>query len=653
MSAVKVAATVPQKIQDGLTCPTAQLVSWGVPVKRPSQEGSPPVRTTFSDLPEVPKDQDHANLLAVERRLSVKLDKLIEKVDRLSATETSPSSRMRDLRTELAGIEDGDERRNRTSSESSLLPDARKRTSSDNSSLEKEKRTSSSESTDKSLERDRRRTSSESTEKSLEKERTRTSSGASSVKSRESFKRSSSERELEQFLPPTRTEKIFAKTEVEAEEHEQKSPPAPPPAPVEIVHALPVETEGYARARACDKYQIDFSAKSFGLCVCGHYRKDHGKRTSVSGNAPVSSTNRIVPNKPTTPEPRQEIQPPPLLRQDSGPRACDKYQIDFSAKSFGLCVCGHYRKDHGTRTSISGVVERPESLRPTSSATSQLSVSDDGYSSREETRVLGEADDSPEPALSIAIMPPDTVAQRILGEQLEEKGEKQSPASVTGVFQKPSRGTLSSNDWLGRTAEQEEEHTFTYEAPPEPCGAYKADFHAEQFGICVCGFWKADHNKAAGSPKAVLASAKPTADISAGPPMPGGESADAAVDVYPEIKDLPEYRPYLDMIKSGVEVDTIAKKMRIKGLDPKKLHVGQDPPSEPKTSSPSQSDRGKSIYGISVLKGTNPPPDVDQQNKEQHLSDAEFIDAFGMYREEFVNMAKWRRIQLKKSVGLF
>jgi hypothetical protein len=114
------------------------------------------------------------------------------------------------------------------------------------------------------------------------------------------------------------------------------------------------------------------------------------------------------------------------------------------------------------------------------------------------------------------------------------------------------------------------------------------------------------------------------------------------------------------MLKDGVAKDTVAKKMRIKGLDPAKLVVDKDASSEPKSGAggsgspgaPKQ-ERGKSVYGIEFLKGPSPPDDVCTQNREQHLSEEEFVDVFGMYREEYEGMAKWRRIQLKKAAGLF
>jgi hypothetical protein len=625
MHAVKVAGKVPHMVGAD---PCASLIAWGVPLTPSSPAAQ---KTPQKPRPPAEKTDNNGELLEVERRLSVKLDQLIAKVDRLSIESAlqfklSFMNHSEDMASLDSLYQDGDERRNRTPSRSDsdsslLVPDGRRRTSSE--STEKERRRTSSDSTERARKRpssneatdkerrrtisftegaeqkERRRTSSSSSEATDDKGRRRTSSDLSE---RGSLKRGSSEKELALFLPSTRTEKIFGKAEIG---QCKKSP-------------LSKDTG------ACDNYQLDYSAKSFGVCMCGYCRKDHGKRTSFSDDAPVTFTSSKLSST-------LEADPPPQpLPQDAAPGACDKYQIDFSAKSFGMCVCGQYRKDHGMRTSILGVVERPASLRPTWSATSCDPSSPSSPSSPRSPPLPNQnalaLPSEAYVALSVEILPPQTVVQKI-GKQSEEKGKKHSPASVTGVFQKPSppgpsalSGTISTLSSTMRTSAR-------------PCGEFTVDDNAEHFGMCVCGLTKLDHNE-------------PKAGESA-------QSADATVDVYPEIKDLPEYRPYLDMIQSGVGVDTIAKKMRIKGLDPKKLHVGQDLPSEPKTSSPSKRDRGKSIYGISVLKGTHPPSDVDLRNREQHLSEEEFISVFGMYRDEFEDLAKWRRIQLKKSAELF
>jgi hypothetical protein len=180
MGVVKKAGMVPQTVNDD---PTASLIAWGVPVSadRPSK-----IRLeseTRDSLHNEIKAFPRLSLEAVERRLSVKLDILIEKVDQLQADITPHS-------IGLIAIQDGDERRNRSSSEASQMPDARKRTSTESSESRYESR----------CEKERLRNSCESTEtdgrprKSVE------------------YKRTSSEKELELFLPmvpPTRTEKIF------------------------------------------------------------------------------------------------------------------------------------------------------------------------------------------------------------------------------------------------------------------------------------------------------------------------------------------------------------------------------------------------------------------------------------------------------------
>ena len=51
---------------------------------------------------------------------------------------------------------------------------------------------------------------------------------------------------------------------------------------------------------------------------------------------------------------------------------------------------------------------------------------------------------------------------------------------------------------------------------------------------------------------------------------------------------------------------------------------------------------------------SNPYPDgVDEQNREQYLTDDEFFKVFGMTKPDFNNIAKWRRQELKKRHQLF
>jgi hypothetical protein len=47
------------------------------------------------------------------------------------------------------------------------------------------------------------------------------------------------------------------------------------------------------------------------------------------------------------------------------------------------------------------------------------------------------------------------------------------------------------------------------------------------------------------------------------------------------------------------------------------------------------------------------PPDVDPTRKEQYLSDVEFAAVFGMSKTEFGKLVLWKRLALKKQVGLW
>jgi hypothetical protein len=88
MGVVKKAGMVPQTVNDD---PTASLIAWGVPVSadRPSKIRleSETRDSLYNEIKAFPR----LSLEAVERRLSVKLDKLIEKVDQLQADITPHS----------------------------------------------------------------------------------------------------------------------------------------------------------------------------------------------------------------------------------------------------------------------------------------------------------------------------------------------------------------------------------------------------------------------------------------------------------------------------------------------------------------------------------------------------------------------------------
>jgi hypothetical protein len=54
-----------------------------------------------------------------------------------------------------------------------------------------------------------------------------------------------------------------------------------------------------------------------------------------------------------------------------------------------------------------------------------------------------------------------------------------------------------------------------------------------------------------------------------------------------------------------------------------------------------------------VSDASNLPKGVDPLNREQALSDEEFVEVFGMDKASFANLAGWKRTNLKKVRGLF
>jgi hypothetical protein len=219
-----------------------------------------------------------------------------------------------------------------------------------------------------------------------------------------------------------------AAVEAEPEAVEAEPEPAVIEAEPETVDAEP---EQETERGVCSSYQIDFSAKTFGLCHCGHFRKDHGKRTSISGS-PADNTDAQDAKKQDILKVEDRA---PLARQNSGPTVCGEYRIDFSAKSFGLCVCGYWRKDHGGRTSVSGLEQLPlEALRAEESAK--------GAALEPRVEVAEDAAlDAALAASAVSISIPD----------LTVKGsstlKKDSPASVASLFQaKRSEGSGDTSD---------------------------------------------------------------------------------------------------------------------------------------------------------------------------------------------------------------
>ena len=71
------------------------------------------------------------------------------------------------------------------------------------------------------------------------------------------------------------------------------------------------------------------------------------------------------------------------------------------------------------------------------------------------------------------------------------------------------------------------------------------------------------------------------------------------------------------------------------------------------TDSPTTSEKpGVTLYTLEELQA-GVPPGVDKTKKEEHLSVAHFVAQFGMSREDFAKLPKWKRNAAKKKVGLF
>mmetsp|Transcript_30 Transcript_30/g.48 ORF Transcript_30/g.48 Transcript_30/m.48 type:complete len:142 (-) Transcript_30:203-628(-) len=87
---------------------------------------------------------------------------------------------------------------------------------------------------------------------------------------------------------------------------------------------------------------------------------------------------------------------------------------------------------------------------------------------------------------------------------------------------------------------------------------------------------------------------------------------------------------------------------------------GANPNGIPSRASLKKTTLSASVYGqqgcVSYARlkaGADLPPGVDPKLKEFALSDAEFVEVFGMAKRVFQDLPAWKRSQKKKDVGLF
>ena len=62
---------------------------------------------------------------------------------------------------------------------------------------------------------------------------------------------------------------------------------------------------------------------------------------------------------------------------------------------------------------------------------------------------------------------------------------------------------------------------------------------------------------------------------------------------------------------------------------------------------------GSGVYPYSVLSGSECPETIDPSRKEDYLSDTEFVQVFGLDREEFSALPNWKKTNLKKAKNMF
>jgi len=63
--------------------------------------------------------------------------------------------------------------------------------------------------------------------------------------------------------------------------------------------------------------------------------------------------------------------------------------------------------------------------------------------------------------------------------------------------------------------------------------------------------------------------------------------------------------------------------------------------------------RKKKLYTLEELQAKPPPAGIDTSQKEMYLLDQEFIEVFGMPKEEFINLPSWKQTLEKKKYNLF
>jgi hypothetical protein len=87
---------------------------------------------------------------------------------------------------------------------------------------------------------------------------------------------------------------------------------------------------------ACENYQIDMTAASFGACKCGHAKAEH---TIVGG--PKKGGGKVA-----SPFKAKAAPVAAATEEDNGGGACTNYRVNMAAAAFGECKCGRPKSEH-------------------------------------------------------------------------------------------------------------------------------------------------------------------------------------------------------------------------------------------------------------------------------------------------------------------
>lgn len=128
---------------------------------------------------------------------------------------------------------------------------------------------------------------------------------------------------------------------------------AAPAVPVAAV-AVAVVEEAAEDIPQCAAYELDLQAAKFGTCKCGQAKTAH---TREALNAKPQHSSGVHRSSVTAHDDDDSA-------GDSGPKACDAFELDMSAAEFGTCKCGFKKTLH----SKDALFAKPPTSRPSKPA---------------------------------------------------------------------------------------------------------------------------------------------------------------------------------------------------------------------------------------------------------------------------------------------